>query len=97
MAAYLGVIPVERQSGSFVRGRLSMSRAGYAHVRVILYVVSITVVRYNPHVSALYVCLLNEGESKVSAIGDAMCRFVYLCFGVLKICQVYQSACVKVI
>lgn len=96
VAAYLGVIPVERQSGSSVRGRPKMSKAGPAHIRAILYMASITAIRYNPHVSALYARLLGKGKSKMSAIGAAMRKLVHLCFGVLKTRQPYQHAYVKV-
>ncbi|WP_410209596.1 transposase [Aquirhabdus sp.] len=37
MAAYVGLVPVQRQSGSSVRGRSSISKAGSAKVRAGLY------------------------------------------------------------
>lgn len=73
-----------------------MSKAGPAHIRAILYMASITAIRYNPHVSALYIRLLDKGKSKMSAIGAAMRKLVHLCFGVLKTRLPYQPAYVKI-
>ncbi|NCN89440.1 MAG: IS110 family transposase [Gallionella sp.] len=36
MAAYLGLVPVERQSGSLVLGRARLSKAGPARIRALL-------------------------------------------------------------
>lgn len=83
-AAYLGVVPVEYQSGSSVNSPPRLSKAGEAVIRAKLYMAAITAVRYNPDVKALYERLLAKGKSKMSALGAAMRKLVHLCFGVLK-------------
>ena len=90
LAAYLGLVPVERQSGSSVLGRAKLSKAGPARMRAVLYMAAIVATRYNPHVKALYERLLARGKSKMSALGAAMRKLVHLCFGVLKTQQPYQ-------
>ena len=90
LAAYLGVVPVERQSGSSVRGRTRLSKAGPAHVRAVLYMAAVVEIRHNPHVKALYERLIAVGKSKMAALGAAMRKLVHLCFGVLKSRQPYQ-------
>lgn len=90
MAAYLGLVPVERQSGSSVLGRPRLSKAGPARVRAVLYMAAVVAVRYNPHVKDLYDRLLARGKSKMSALGAAMRKLVHLCFGVLKSRLPYQ-------
>lgn len=91
LAAYLGLVPVERQSGSSVLGRARLSKAGPARIRAILYMAAIVAIRCNPHVKALYERLLARGKSKMSALGAAMRKLVHLCFGVLKTQQPYEQ------
>lgn len=90
LAAYLGLVPVERQSGSSVLGRARLSKAGPARMRAVLYMAAVVATRYNPHVKAVYERLLARGKSKMSALGAAMRKLVHLCFGVLKTRQPYQ-------
>jgi transposase len=84
LAAYLGVVPVERQSGTSVLGRARLSKAGSARIRALLYMSAIVGIRCNRHVKALYERLLAKGKSKMAALGAAMRKIVHLCFGVLK-------------
>lgn len=90
LAAYLGLVPVERQSGSSVLGRAKLSKAGPARIRAVLYMAAVVATRCNPHVKAIYDRLLARGKSKMSALGAAMRKLVHLCFGVLKTRQPYQ-------
>jgi transposase len=91
LAAYLGLVPVERQSGSSLMGRTRLSKAGPARVRAVLYMAAVVATRRNPHVKALYERLLARGKSKMSALGAAMRKLVHLCFGVIKNQQPYQA------
>jgi transposase len=83
-AAYLGLVPVEHQSGSSVRGRARLSKAGNAIVRAKLYMAAIVAAQYNPDIKALYQRLLTKGKSKMAALGACMRKMVHICFGVLK-------------
>lgn len=96
LAAYLGLVPVERQSGSSVRGRARLSKAGPARIRAILYMAAVVATRWNPHIKAVYARLLARGKSKMSAIGAAMRKLVHLCFGVLKTRKPYQPDYAKI-
>jgi transposase len=96
LAAYLGLVPVKRQSGSSVLGRARLSKAGPARIRAVLYMAAIVATRYNPHVKAVYVRLLARGKSKMAALGAAMRKLVHLCFGVLKTRQPYQHDYAKI-
>jgi transposase len=89
LAAYLGLVPVERQSGTSILGRSRLSKAGPARIRAMLYMAAIVATKYNPHVKALYERLLQRGKSKMSALGAAMRKLVHLCFGVVKNGQPY--------
>lgn len=90
LAAYLGLVPVERQSGSSVLGRAKLSKAGPARIRAVLYMAAVAAKRCNPHVKAVYERLLARGKCKMSALGAAMRKLVHLCFGVFKTQIPYQ-------
>ena len=96
LAAYLGLVPVERQSGSSVLVRAKLSKAGPARIRAVLYMAAVVATRCNPHVKTLYDRLLARGKSKMSALGAAMRKLVHLCFGVLKTQQPYQANYAKI-
>lgn len=83
-AAYLGVVPIERRSGTSVYSRARLSKAGPPEIRAKLYIAALTAIRFNPHVKALYERLLLKGKTKMSALGAAMRKLVHLCYGVLK-------------
>lgn len=91
LAAYLGLVPIERQSGSSLLGRARLSKAGPARVRAVLYMAAIVAIRHNPHVKAVYERLLVRGKTKMAALGAAMRKLVHLCFGVIKNQNPYQQ------
>jgi transposase len=91
LAAYLGLVPVERQSGTSILGRPRLSKAGPARIRAILYMAAIVGAQHNPHLKALYLRLQDRGKSKMSALGAVMRKLVHLCFGVLTTRQPYQA------
>lgn len=91
VAAYLGLVPVEHQSGTSIHRRARLSKAGDTRTRSILYMAAITAVHNNPHIRALYQRLLARGKSKMAALGAAMRKLVHLCFGVLKHQLPYQA------
>ena len=89
-AAYLGLVPVQHESGSSVKGRAHLSKAGNPVIRAKLYMAAVVAIRYNPDIKAQYQRLTNKGKSKMSALGAAMRKLVQICFGVLKHQQPYQ-------
>lgn len=91
LAAYLGLVPVEWQSGTSVRGRPRMSKAGPAHIRKVLYMPAVVARRCNPHIKALNERLLAKGKSKMAAIGAAMRKLAHLCFGVVHTGKPYDA------
>ena len=84
LAAYLGLVPVQRQSGTSLKGRSRLSKTGRADLRAVLYMAGIVAAQHNPHVRALYQRLLGAGKAKMAAIGACMRKLVHLCFGVFK-------------
>jgi transposase len=84
VGAYLGLVPVERRSGTSVNGRAHLSKTGSPQIRAKLYFSALTAIRHNPQIKSLYERLLARGKSKMSALGAAMRKLVHLCYGVLK-------------
>lgn len=83
-AAFVGLVPVQHESGSSVRGRPRLSKAGNAALRAKLYMAAIVATRYNPDIRRQYQRLLRQGKCSMSALGAAMRKLVHICFGVLK-------------
>lgn len=91
VAAYLGLIPVEKQSGSSVKKRPRLSKAGDAKWRARLYMPALSAIRCNPQIRNHYQRLLNSGKSKLSALGAAMRKLVHIAFGVFHNQTVYHE------
>jgi transposase len=89
-AAYLGRVPVERQSGSSVKGRSRLSKNGPARVRATLYLPAVCAKRCNPHIRDMAERMALRGKCDLSIIGAAMRKLAHLCFGVIKHQLPYQ-------
>ena len=84
VAAYAGLVPRERQSGTSVRGRTRLSKIGNARLRRALYFPAITALRCSPFFQAWAEGLLKRGKCKMSVICAVMRKLVHLAYGVLK-------------
>jgi transposase len=84
VAAYAGLVPRERRSGSSVRGRTRLSKIGNARLRRALYFPAITALRSSEFFQAWAQGLRERGNCKMSVIGAAMRKLIHLAYGVLK-------------
>ncbi len=84
VAAYAGLVPRERQSGSSVRGRTRLSKIGNARLRRALYFPAITALRCSPFFQSWAKGLQARGKSKMSVICAVMRKLVHVAYGVLK-------------
>jgi transposase len=84
VAAYAGLVPRERVSGSSVRGRTRLSKIGNARLRRALYFPAITALRCSAFFQAWAKGLQERGKCKMSIIGAAMRKLIHLAYGVLK-------------
>jgi transposase len=84
VAAYAGLVPRERQSGSSVRGRTRLSKIGNARLRKALYFPALTALRCSPFFQAWAEGLRQRGKSKMSVICAVMRKLIHLAYGVLK-------------
>jgi transposase len=83
-AAYCGLAPREFKSGSSVRKRTRLSKAGNARLRKGLFLPTQTAVRFNPVLASFFRRLVDAGKPKMQAIGACMRKLVMICYGVLK-------------
>jgi len=81
-AAFLGLIPVEYDSGTSVHRRPRLSKAGDGRWRARLYMPALVAIRCNRAIHAQFIRLTDAGKPKMSAIGAAMRKLVQIAFGV---------------
>lgn len=83
LAAYLGVTPKQRQSGTSVRGRTTMSRQGSKEARTALYLPAVTAMRFNPLLTAFAKRMEANGMAKMAIVGAIMRKLVHQIYGVI--------------
>lgn len=84
LAAYAGLTPKERASGTSVHGRPRLSKTGSSPLRKALYFPAIVAQRYNPIVQGFCERLRQRGKHPMAIIGAAMRKLLHLAYGVLK-------------
>lgn len=84
VAAYAGLSPRDRRSGTSIHGRPRLCKTGSSRVRKALYMPAIVAVRFNPTLRTFYQRLLAAGKHKRLIIGAAMRKLLVLAYGVLK-------------
>jgi len=84
VAAFAGLAPRVRQSGTSVRGRSCLSKTGSARLRHALYFPAISALRFNPLIRRMGERLTAAGKCKMVIIGAAMRKLLQIAFGVLK-------------
>ena len=83
-AAYAGLAPREDRSGTSVKKRTRLSKAGNARLRKALDLPAMTAVRFNPLVAAFYDRLVAAGKPKMAAVGACMRKLLMVAYGVFK-------------
>jgi transposase len=84
VAAFAGLVPRIRESGTSVRGRARLSKVGSSRLRKSLYFPAITALRFNPLIKAFGLRLSAQGKSRMLIIGAAMRKLLHIAYGVLK-------------
>src|SRR5262249_19101239 len=83
-AAACGLAPREFRSGTSVKKRTRLSKAGNARPRKALYLPTLTAVPLHPLLKGLYDRLVAAGKPRMQAVGACMRKRVMVCYGVLK-------------
>lgn len=84
LAAYIGVTPRQRQSGTSIKGRTVISRAGHADARKALYMPGLVSIRHNEIVIALAERLRSRGLASKAIVGAAMRKLAHQIYGVIR-------------
>ncbi len=92
LAAFAGLDPRVRESGSSVRGRSCLSKAGSPRLRKALYFPALAALRFNPAIAALRQRLLTAGKVKKLIVGAAMRKLLQIAFGVLKSGRAFDAS-----
>ena len=84
LAAYAGVTPKRKSSGTSVRSNGRLSKMGNVHLRTALYMPALSAMRSNPIIQALVERLRNRGKLSKVIIGAVMRKLIHLAYGILK-------------
>jgi transposase len=84
LAAYAGLTPRNRRSGTSVHKKPRMSKTGNAHLRRALYMPAVVARRWNPVIKSFSDRLTNNGLRPMQVIGASMRKLLHIAYGVLK-------------
>jgi transposase len=84
VAAFAGLSPRERRSGTSVHGRPRLCKTGNARIRKALYMPASVALRFNPTLRIFAERLLAAGKHKRLIIGAVMRKLLVLAYGVLR-------------
>jgi transposase len=91
-AAFAGLVPGVRQSGTSVRGRGALSKLGAGRLRKALYFPALTAVRCNPVLMRFAARLRAAGKPKMVVIAAVMRKLLHQVYGVLRSGQRFDPA-----
>lgn len=83
LCAYFGVHPTWRESGDG-HWKTGMSKQGRPEVRGVLYMCSLSAIRWNPDMKRLYHRFRKKGMNHYQAMGVVMHKLLRIVYGVLK-------------
>ncbi len=90
--AYAGLDPREHSSGTSVRKKTTIRKAGNAHLRRALYMPALVAVQHQPHFRAFYEHLLGRGKTKLQALVAVMRKLLHAIFGMFKHHQAFDGS-----
>ena len=83
-AAYAGLVPKHRISGSSVRGKARLSKLGSSKLRKALYLPAVVAKNHNPILKAFSDKLKSKGKHNMVIIAAIMRKLLHICFAVIK-------------
>lgn len=90
LAAYAGLTPSHRQSGSSIWGQGRISKTGNARLRTLFFMPALQALRSNPIVQALAERMGKKGKKRKVIVVAAMRKLLHLAYGVLKTKQPFD-------
>ncbi len=92
MAAYVGLCPQERSSGSSLRGRARTGPLGPAHLRKALYMPALVAMRANPALRTFADRLRRAGKRPKVIVVAVMRKLLLLAWAILRSGQPFSPA-----
>ena len=83
-AAYAGLVPKHRTSGSSIRGKARLSKLGSSKLRKALYLPAVVAKNHNPILKAFSNKLKSKGKHNMVIIAAVMRKLLHLCFAIIK-------------
>ena len=90
-AAFSGLVPRDRQSGTF-QGRPRLAKMGSARLRRAMYFPALTACRHHPGLRAFRTKLLAAGKPKMVIVAAVMRKLLHTAYGVLKSQQPFDAS-----
>jgi transposase len=90
--AYAGMDPRQYSSGSSVRKKPRISKAGNKHLRHALFMPALVAVRHDPYLGAFYQHLLAKGKFKMQALVAVMRKLLHAIHAMFKNHQPYDGS-----
>jgi len=91
LAAFLGLTPIHKRSGTSLKKRGRLSGLGNGYVRSRLYMPAVCAITHDPAMSRFYETLIRRGKTPKQALTAVMRKLIHVCYGVVKNDQPYQS------
>lgn len=90
LAAFLGLTPVHKRSGTSLNKRGILSGRGNVYLRSRLYMPAVSAITHNPELRRFYHTLRQRGKTHKQALTAVMRKLVHICYGVVNNNQPYQ-------
>jgi transposase len=81
--AHAGLAPVQRQSGTSVKGKTRLCKTGNRRLRRGLYMPAVCAIKCNPVIRKFYNRLVSNGKRKMAAVVASMRKLLVIAIGVL--------------
>lgn len=95
ISSFAGLSPQRYESGTSVHGRTALSKNGNSHVRSVLYMAALQIIRKKEGLGLIYQRLVVAGKSKMSAIGVVMRKLIVLMRAIVVSGKSYEECYVK--
>lgn len=83
-AAFLGLVPCHKSSGTSLKTRGRLSGRGDADLRSRLYMPAVCAITHDPAMKAFYQQLVAKGKPSKVALTAVMRKLIHVCYGVIK-------------
>lgn len=83
LAAFAGLVPYPRQSGTSLNGKRQISYAGHQRLRTALYMATLSAAQHNPIIREFYMRLVSQGKPKKVARCAAARKLIHLAWAIV--------------